>query len=196
MNPGAALLVIDVQNDFCPGGALAVPDGNRVAAPLGRLAAAFAQEGLPVLASRDWHPPVTTHFAPYGGKWPPHCVQGSGGAAFHPDLALPEGTHIISKGTGPDEDAYSAFAGRGTDGRPLAEILRQLGVRELYVGGLATDYCVKSTVLDAVAHGFGVKLLTDAVAGVEVREGDSARALEEMAQAGVRFLISDNVALK
>jgi nicotinamidase/pyrazinamidase len=187
MDKGAALLIVDVQNDFCSGGALAVPAGDRVVEPLSRVAACFAAAGLPVLASRDWHPPVTVHFSGYGGVWPPHCVQGSSGAAFHPALRLPEGTLVISKGSEPDSDAYSAFDGRGAGGELLGEILARLQVRQLYVGGLATDYCVRSSVLDACKAGLGVTLLTDAVAGVELAEGDSAKALAEMESAGVTF---------
>lgn len=193
MKPHAALLIVDVQNDFCSGGALAVPVGERVVPPLARLAAAFAAAGLPVLASRDWHPPVTSHFAAYGGTWPPHCIQDTSGAAFHPDLVMPEGALVISKGANPNRDDYSAFDGCGSDGRPLSEMLKSLGVSKLYVGGLATDYCVKATALDARKQGLGVVLLTDCVAGVEVAQGDSARALEEMGHAGVQFLTSEEV---
>jgi len=196
MKPRSALLIVDVQNDFCPGGALAVPGGDRVALPLSRLATVFAVAGLPVLASRDWHPPVTRHFSAYGGAWPPHCLQDTAGAAFHPDLILPEGAHVISKGTNPERDAYSAFDGSAPDGRPLVDILRASGVTALYVGGLATDYCVKATVLDALKEGLGVILLTDCVAGVEVRQGDSARALAEMEQAGAQFFTSEDIILK
>lgn len=194
MKPRAALLIVDVQVDFCPGGALAVPDGDRVAAPLGRLASVFAAAGLPVLASRDWHPPVTSHFAAYGGQWPPHCIQDTAGAAFHPDLILPEGVIVVSKGINPDRDAYSAFDGSGPDGRPLLDILTSCGVTELDVGGLATDYCVRATVLDAMSRGFRVTVLADCVAGVDLNQGDSARALEEMRCAGAHVLTSEAAA--
>ncbi len=183
----AALLIVDVQNDFCPNGALPVPQGDRVVAPLSRAAERFALEGLPVLASRDWHPTVTKHFQPYGGSWPVHCVQGSEGAAFHPGLRLPPETVVISKGIDPELDGYSAFEAVTDNGTPLAELLAGLGVRRLYVGGLATDYCVRSSVLDALRLGFEVTVLTDGIAGVEVNPGDSERALEEMERAGARF---------
>lgn len=183
----AALLIVDVQNDFCPGGALAVPGGDRVAPPLSLLAEHFAAAGLPVLASRDWHPPETKHFKDSGGMWPPHCIQNTPGAEFHPDLRLPEGTLVISKGSSPDSDSYSAFDGQSADGKSLGETLAALQVNHLYVGGLATDYCVSASVLDARKLGFEVTLLTDAVAAVEIVAGDSAKALEVMKRAGVRF---------
>jgi len=191
MNNGAALLIVDVQNDFCPEGALAVPGGDRVIEPLSRVAECFAAAGLPVLASRDWHPPVTSHFRESGGRWPPHCIQDSPGAAFHPALRLPEGTLVISKGDDPDSDAYSAFDGRGEDGRSFREMLAALEIRHLYVGGLATDYCVRSSVLDARKAALEVTVLTDAIAGVELAAGDCEKALEEMGRAGATFCTTD-----
>lgn len=187
MTKAAALLMVDVQNDFCPGGALAVPGGDRVVEPLSRIAGRFAAAGLPVLASRDWHPPVTKHFNGFGGVWPPHCLQNTPGAEFHPDLRLPEGTLVISKGSNPDSDSYSAFDGQNADGSCLGDILRTLQVDHLYVGGLATDYCVRASVLDARKLGLEVTLLTDAIAAVEVAAGDAERALDAMKKAGVTF---------
>jgi nicotinamidase/pyrazinamidase len=182
----SALLIVDVQKDFCRGGALAVPDGDRVVAPLNRYAAEAIARGWPVYASRDWHPAVTTHFQAYGGEWPPHCVQGTEGAAFHGDLRLPASAIVITTGEGPDEPGYSALEGHSPDGTNFLD-LKARGVRHLYVGGLATDYCVKHSVLDARRAGLEVTVLTDAIAGVEVNAGDSARALKEMRAAGVRF---------
>ncbi|MBX5489924.1 MAG: nicotinamidase [Chloroflexi bacterium] len=182
--PDSALLIVDVQNDFLPGGALGVPEGHAVIPPLNALAEQFAAAGRPVIASRDWHPAVTTHFQPQGGPWPPHCVQGTPGAAFAEALRLPPGALIVSKGMGPDEDAYSAFQARDEQGRPLAELLRERGVRHLYVGGLATDYCVQASALDALAHGFRVTVLEDAVRAVDLQPGDGARALEKLRAAG------------
>jgi len=187
MERDAALLIVDVQNDFCPNGALPVPDGDRVVEPLNRAAGIFAAEGLPVLASRDWHPAVTRHFRQYGGSWPVHCVQGTPGAAFHPALRLPLGTVVVSKGGDPEQDGYSAFEAADDAGIPLARLLAGMGVRRLYMGGLATDYCVRSSALDALRFGLGVTVLTDAIAGVDINPGDSDRALEEMRQAGARF---------
>ncbi len=183
-----ALIVVDVQNDFCPGGSLAVERGDEVVAPLNRLIDEFLARGLPVYKSRDWHPARTRHFADYGGTWPVHCVQGTRGAEFHPDLSQDPRVQIVSKGTG-DEDTYSAF-----DGTTLAEDLRRRGVREVWVGGLATDYCVKNTVLDALHEGFRVRALSDAMRAVNLRPGDDTRALEEMRAAGAEILSSRQMA--
>jgi nicotinamidase/pyrazinamidase len=191
MDKDTALLIIDVQNDFCTNGALEVPGNERVIEPLSRAAECFAAAGLPVLASRDWHPPVTRHFSAYGGVWPPHCVQESRGAAFHTALRLPLGTLIISKGMDPDSDSYSAFDGISADGRSLQKILEELQVRHLYIGGLATDYCVCSSVLDARKAGFEVTVLEDAIAGVDVVSGDSEKARQKMIDAGVSFGTTD-----
>lgn len=196
MTKKAALLIVDVQNDFCPGGSLAVPGGDQVAPPLSRIAGYFASAGLPVIASRDWHPPVTKHFNGFGGVWPPHCVQETFGAEFHPDLQLPEGTVVISKGSNPDSDSYSAFDGQSADGSYLGDFLAALQVDHLYVGGLATDYCVSASVLDARKLGFEVTVLTDAIAAVEVVAGDSAKALAFMESAGVSFSTIEGSILK
>ena len=177
-----ALIVVDVQNDFCPGGSLAVERGDEVVAPLNRLIREFLERGEPVYKSRDWHPPQTKHFAAYGGTWPVHCVQNTRGAEFHKDLLDDPRIKIVSKGTG-DEDQYSAF-----DGTDLAELLREGGVTEVYVGGLATDYCVKNTVLDALRAGFRVKAIAEAMRAVNLRPGDDARAVEEMRRAGAQIV--------
>lgn len=184
--PKAALIVVDVQNDFCPGGALAVPDGDRVVEPLNRAAAAFAAAGLPVVATRDWHPPHTGHFQPFGGLWPVHCVQNTPGAEFHPGLRLPADTILLFKGIDERLDGYSAFDGVDDAGTVLADLVRQLGVGHLYIGGLATDYCVRATVLDARLRGLAVTVLIDAVAGVDLQPGDSERALAEIRAAGAQ----------
>lgn len=185
---GTALLLVDVQNDFCPGGALPVPQGDRVVPVLNRYVEEARARGRPIYASRDWHPSETRHFKAYGGEWPPHCLQQSSGAEFHPDLNLPPDTIVVTKGQNPESAGYSAFEGETSGGRPLADDLRARGVTHLHVGGLATDYCVKHSVLDALRHGFGVTLLTDAIAGVDLTPGDSARALAEMLAAGARPL--------
>jgi nicotinamidase/pyrazinamidase len=179
-----ALVIVDVQNDFCPGGALAVPGGDAVVPVLNRYAARFRERGAPVFASRDWHPPRTRHFKDFGGVWPPHCVQETCGAAFHPELQLPEGTEVVSKGMDPEQDAYSVFQAETADGMPFAAALGERGVQRLFVGGLATDYCVKATVLDALKEGFEVVLLADAVGAVDVTPGDGERALAAMQAAG------------
>lgn len=179
-----ALVVVDVQNDFCPGGSLAVPDGDAVVPVLNEYARRFAAQSAPVFASRDWHPAVTRHFKDYGGPWPVHCVQGTAGAEFHPSLVLPREAIVVSKGMDPNEDAYSAFQALTDDGVALAAALQRRGVEHVYVGGLATDYCVKATVLDALARGFRATLLIDAARGVNVRPHDSELAIEAMVRAG------------
>ena len=184
----AALLIVDVQNDFCPGGALAVRDGDRVIAPLNAAAQLFSAASLPILASRDWHPPQTRHFRDFGGTWPIHCVAGTTGAAFHPDLQLPPETIILAKGSDPALDGYSAFEAVSPDGIPLAEFLVQLGVERLYIGGLATDYCILVTTLEARQRGLAVTVLSDAIAGVELAPGDVARALARIEEAGAHFV--------
>jgi nicotinamidase/pyrazinamidase len=177
-----ALIVVDVQNDFCPGGALAVAHGDEVVAPLNSLITEFLERGEPVFKSRDWHPAITKHFAVYGGTWPVHCVQGTTGAEFHASLTDDPRIHVVSKGLG-DEDSYSAF-----DGTDLASQLRKLGVEEVLVGGLATDYCVKNTVLDALKQGFGVKALKDAMRPVELKPGDGEQAIAAMRAAGAAIV--------
>ena len=146
-----ALIVVDVQNDFCPGGALAVAEGDEVVEPLNEMIDEFLERGDPVYKSRDWHPPKTKHFTAYGGTWPIHCVQNTKGAEFHPQLRDDPRIRVISKGLG-DTDCYSAF-----DETDLASQLHEQGVEELVVGGLATDYCVKATVLAGLNEGFKVK---------------------------------------
>src|ERR671922_277701 len=179
-----ALVIVDTQNDFCPGGALPVAEGDQIVPILNRYIERFREKGLPIIATRDWHPEKTTHFNTYGGPWPPHCIQGSKGAQFHPDLELPSDTVIVSAGMGSDEDGYSGFLGRDDNGVKLADLLRQRGIERVFVGGLATDYCVKHTVLDGLKEGLKVVLLADSVRGVNVKPGDSERAIEEMLNAG------------
>jgi nicotinamidase/pyrazinamidase len=179
-----ALLVVDVQNDFCPGGALAVSGGDHVVAPLNTYIEDALARGWTIYASRDWHPKVTRHFRAYGGEWPIHCVQGTEGAQFHPGLRLPDSTIIVTKGEDPDRPGYSAFDGRTPDGTGLLADLRRRRIGHVYIGGLTTDYCVKHSALDALAAGLRVTVLGDAIAGVEVAPGDSERALAEVRARG------------
>jgi nicotinamidase/pyrazinamidase len=178
----SALLVVDVQNDFCAGGALAVENSALVVAALNRHIAEFAGAGRAIYASRDWHPLQTSHFETHGGPWPVHCVQDTPGARFHPDLQLPSNTIVISKGTDPANAGYSAFDGTTTDGQPFLADLRRRHIDHLYVGGLATDHCVRHSVLDALGAGLAVTVLADAVAGVD--PGGASDALTEMRQKG------------
>jgi nicotinamidase/pyrazinamidase len=188
IDPGRdALVVVDLQNDFCPGGALGVRGGDAIVPVVNRYLERFAAAGAPVFLTRDWHPSVTRHFKAFGGVWPPHCVQGTRGAEFHPDLAPPAEAVIVSKGMDPDQDAYSAFQAQDRSARPFPAVLAERGVQRLYVGGLATDYCVRATVVDALRGGFEVVVLGDAIAAVDLEPGDGGRAIDEMQGAGARL---------
>ena len=181
--PGApsvdALIVVDVQYDFCPGGALPIAEGDKVVPVLNEWIAAAEAAGVPVFASRDWHPPNHISFRPRGGPWPPHCIQGTPGAEFHRDLKLPRHTEIISKAGTPDLESYSAFG--GTD---LAAKLRRHGIQRLWIGGLAQDYCIRETTLDALKEGFEVHVIVDATRAVNVNPQDGRHALQAIREAG------------
>ena len=164
-----ALLVVDVQRDFLPGGALAVPGGDEVVPPLAACIRLFVEHGLPVVASRDWHPPDHCSFQAAGGPWPPHCIAGSRGAELDPALKLPLRARIVEKGRSADRDAYSAF--EDTD---LDEWLKGRGVRRVFIGGLATEYCVLCTARDARRLGYDVVLLSDAIRPIDAANGDDA----------------------
>jgi len=179
--PGDALVVVDVQNDFLPGGALAVAGGDEVVPVLDAAMAAFERLRLPLFASRDWHPPDHCSFQARGGPWPPHCIAGTPGAELADGLHLPPAAVVISKATTVDRDAYSAFEWTDLDTR-----LKAARVSRIFVGGLATDYCVLNTVRDARRAGYEVVLLLDAIRAVDVRPGDGDRAIDEMRQAGAQ----------
>lgn len=176
---GDALLIVDVQSDFLPGGALAVPGGDAVVPVLNAYVERFERQGLTIIATRDWHPADHCSFAKQGGPWPPHCVAKTPGAAFAPGLQLPENATVISKATMADKDAYSGFEATDLDTR-----LKALGIERLFIGGLATDYCVLNTVKDALNLGYGVCLLVDAVRAVDVHPGDGDKAVAEMLRLG------------
>lgn len=186
---GDALLLVDVQNDFLPGGSLAVPHGDEIIPPLNRLIQSFSRRSLPIFATRDWHPAQHCSFREQGGPWPPHCIAGTPGAAFPANLALPHDTAIVSKATTADQDAYSGFGDT-----ELHYQLRAASAQRLFVAGLATDYCVLNTVRDAVAKGYEVLLLPDAIRAVDVQPGDGERAIDEMRQLGATLLTSTQVA--
>jgi nicotinamidase/pyrazinamidase len=179
-----ALIIVDVQNDFCPGGALAVPSGHEVIPVINRL---LKHRWLSV-ATMDWHPADHCSFEPHGGPWPPHCVQETAGAELHPELDAAQIKLIFTKGSHPDEEAYSGF--HGTE---LAKSLREKGVTGVVVCGIATDYCVRATAHDALQEGFEVLVLEDAIRGVEVNAGDSQRALDELRQAGAQVIVSSDL---
>jgi len=176
-----AWIIVDVQKDFCPGGALAVPQGDEVVPILNRYIELFFTHGAPVVATRDWHPENHSSFKDFGGVWPPHCIRGTDGASFHSDLALPKNALIVSKATEPESEAYSGF-----DGTNLEKTLKGQGITRGFVGGLATDYCVEATGLDALRFGFCTFVLIDATRGVNILHDDSERALIDMLEKGAR----------
>ena len=175
-----ALIVVDVQNDFCPGGALAVPKGDRVVPVINELMAEFEL----VVASKDWHPENSVHF----DKWPKHCIKETEGAEFHPDLKIAKIDKVFLKGTKDKDDGYSAFEATNLD---LAQYLNEKEVKELYISGLATEYCVKETALAAAKKGFEVYVIEEAIAGID--EDDVAAAFEEMREAGVEFVSAEEI---
>lgn len=184
-----ALIVVDVQRDFCPGGALPVRDGDKVVRLLNRVIEMFEKENLPMVFTRDWHPRNHISFKAHGGIWPPHCVKNTMGAEFHPELYVPGGAIVVSKATEPRQEAYSGFQGTN-----LASVLREKGVKEVLIGGLATDYCVLNTALEAVVNGFRATVISDCVKGVNVKKTDSATAFRRMFFRGVRTTRSSHLA--
>lgn len=189
LQPGDALLIVDMQNDFLPGGNLAVPRGDEAVPVLNRYLKFFTSRNLPVYATCDWHPEQHCSFKAQGGSWPPHCVQGTRGAEFAAALQLPPSAVIISKATMVEQDAYSGF--QGTD---LDERLRAASIRRLFVGGLATDYCVLNTTRDALRLGYRVFVLADAIRAVDVQPGDGSRAKQEMLNLGAQFITVEEIA--
>lgn len=177
----AALLIVDMQRDFMPGGALPVPGADVLFPAINHYVAAFENAGVPVYFSRDWHPPDHCSFVAQGGWWPPHCVADTPGAEIVPQVRVPETAVIVSKGTEREHEAYSAFEGTG-----LARQLLAHAVAEVWIAGVATEYCVRATALDAMKAGFGVTILVDAVRAVEQNSGDAERALTEMLAAGAK----------
>lgn len=185
---GDTLLIVDVQRDFLPGGALGVPRGEEVVPILNRYIRLFAAHGLPIVLSRDWHPADHCSFQAQGGPWPAHCIAGSPGADFASDLAVPDQAIVISKAVTADEEAYSAFQHTG-----LGAQLQALGRQRLHVGGLATDYCVRASVIDALQQGFAVLLLRDAIRAVNLHPGDGAAAERAMIAAGAIDITFDKL---
>ncbi len=175
------LIITDIQKDFLPKGALPIKEGDLVIPALNEYAKMFKNAKAKIVASRDWHPKNHASFTTQGGPWPPHCVQDTEGAQFSPDLKLPQGTAIFSKATDPRKEAYSVFDGTG-----LGEELKTQGVSRIFIGGLATDYCVVNSVLDARKMGFEVVVLVDAIKGIDVNSGDVDRAFETMAKSGAK----------
>jgi nicotinamidase/pyrazinamidase len=174
---GDALLLVDVQNDFLPGGSLPVPHGEKIIPTLNRYIAFFHAHDLPIFATRDWHPRNHCSFLQRGGRWPPHCIAETAGAAFPASLELPPHVHIISKAISSEKDAYSGF-----DDTHLYNLLHSSGIHRLLVGGLATEYCVLNTVKDALQYGYSTFVLKDAVHAISITDG--LKALEEMERLG------------
>jgi len=185
----AALILVDIQNDFCPGGALAVKDGDKIIEPVNKLISRFPL----VISTQDWHPANHVSFTQQGGPWPPHCVQGSPGAELHADLETSKVAHYFRKASSPDKDDYSEFAGKDDQGRNLNEVLESIGVKRLYVVGLATDYCVLETVMDGLKNGYEVYAVTDAMRAVNVDPDDGSKALRKMESGGAHLVTSDQV---
>jgi nicotinamidase/pyrazinamidase len=183
-----ALVIVDFQNDFTPGGALGVPEGDQIADRVNELAADDRFDL--VVATRDWHPADHGSFSERGGIWPVHCVQGTPGAELYPGLDRARVDVVVDKGQDPDTEGYSGFQATN-----LADLLRERGVDRITVVGLATDYCVKNTVLDAVREGFAVTVIEDATRGIDVKPGDSERAIEEMRRAGADLVTSEQLEL-
>ncbi|HMG37180.1 MAG TPA: bifunctional nicotinamidase/pyrazinamidase [Blastocatellia bacterium] len=182
-----ALVLVDIQNDFCPGGSLAVQDGDKIVPVVNRIMPLFPI----VISTQDWHPPNHISFKERGGPWPPHCVQGTVGAELHPDLKRAYIQHYFRKAYTTERDAYSEFDGTDDKGRSLDEVLRSLGVKNLCVVGLATDYCVRATVLDGLDYGYHVMPVTDAMRAVNVQPDDGDKALNEMASKGAELITSE-----
>ncbi len=188
-----ALLVVDVQNDFCPGGALGVPEADKIIPAINRYIKIFSKKKLPILVVRDWHPVRTKHFRDFGGLWPIHCIQNSKGAQFHHALKLPKEAVLLYKGMDPQKDSYSAFQAQDLRGAGLLNLLKNLRVKEIYIAGLATDYCVKFSTRDALKNGFKVKLLIDAMKGVNLKPNDSEDAIRGMVKRGAKKVSLKNL---
>lgn len=185
---GDALLIVDVQNDFLPGGKLGVPHGDDIIPRLNDYLRIFITHHLPIYATRDWHPPQHCSFHSQGGRWPTHCVAGTFGAEFATTLQLPDSTIVVSKATMPEKDAYSGFQQTNFDAD-----LHSAGIQRLLIGGLATDYCVLNTVRDALNRGYHVYLLIDAIRAIDVQPSDGIRALDEMKRLGAQFITLQKV---
>ena len=190
-NSSVALVVVDVQVDFCPGGALPVPHGDKVIRPINRLLQTAEANHRLIIATRDWHPPESSHFTNGGGDWPPHCVAASKGARFHPTLELPSTALIVSKGLLPGEDGYSAFDGTDNNRCSFLELLKAHSIEAVVFCGLATDYCVRATVLDAIQAGFSAFVVLGATAPVNLKQTDGTEAAREMQAAGADVLSTE-----
>ena len=184
-----ALILVDVQNDFCPGGALAVEEGDQIVEVVNRLIPHFPL----VISTQDWHPANHVSFKAQGGPWPPHCVQGTRGAELHPQVNAEPIAHYLRKASSPDKDDYSEFEGKDEQGHSLDQVLKGHNVKRIFAVGLATDYCVLATVLDGLKLGYEVVAVTDAMRAVNVEPEDGAKALRRMSEAGAQLVTSDEI---
>ncbi|MEM1693387.1 MAG: nicotinamidase [Ignisphaera sp.] len=189
--PIDALTIVDMQNDFMPGGALPVPNALTIIPAINRYIEMFKRAKAVIVATRDWHPPNHISFNTRGGPWPPHCIQNTWGAQFHPDIGLPRDSIVISKAFREDREAYSGF--KETE---LDEILKSRGVKRLFIAGVATEYCVKATAEDGVRLGYQVFLLSDAIKGIDRPEGSEAKAIEELLDKGVVVISIEDIYTK
>jgi nicotinamidase/pyrazinamidase len=185
----SALILVDIENDFCPGGALAVAEGDQIVEPVNRLMPHFPL----VISTQDWHPANHVSFKAQGGPWPPHCVQGTRGAELHPALETQTIAHYLRKASSPDKDDYSEFEGKDEQGRSLDQVLKGHNVKRIFAVGLATDYCVLATVLDGLKLGYDVVAITDSMRAVNVEPEDGAKALRQMSEAGASLMTSDDI---
>lgn len=183
ITPRDALIIVDMQNDFMPGGALPVPNALSIVPTINSYIDIFIKSQAIIIATRDWHPPNHISFKNRGGPWPPHCIQGTKGAEFYPELRLPSDVIVISKAFNEDIEAYSGF-----EGTELDQVLKSKGIKRVFVCGVATDYCVKATVLDAIKLGYIVFVLNDAIKGVDVPKGSISKAVDEMLNEGAVFI--------
>lgn len=189
LNPAQdALLVVDMQNDFLPGGSLAIPEGDSIIPTINDYIEKFAKADAAIFASRDYHPANHISFKEQGGPWPAHCVIGTRGVEFHPDLHFAENTIYIEKGNNPAKEAYSAM-----DGTPLAGKLKEAGIKRVFVCGVATDYCVLASAKDLIAASYEVVLLSDGIKAVDVQAGDGERAVGELTALGATTITIDNL---
>ena len=193
LQKGDALSVTDMQNDFLPGGALGVPEADQIIPYVNHAIALFKKNNLSIFFTRDWHPADHCSFKGQGGPWPPHCVQNTSGADFSPKLKIPKGSIIISKGTEKGSEQYSTLGGLDADGNTETDLMKKSGIRRIFIAGLATDYCVLNSVKDALAEGYEVYVLTDAIRAVDVNPGDGERALEEMIRAGAKTITTEGI---
>ncbi|MEK6304535.1 MAG: bifunctional nicotinamidase/pyrazinamidase [Acidobacteriota bacterium] len=185
----SALILVDIQNDFCPGGALAVEEGDQIVEVVNRLMPHFPL----VISTQDWHPANHVSFKAQGGPWPPHCVQGTRGADLHTALNTEPIAHYLRKASSPGKDDYSEFEGKDELGRSLDEVLKSHAVKRIFAVGLATDYCVLATVLDGLKLGYGVVAVTDAMRAVNVEPEDGDKALRRMSEVGALLVTSDEI---